>query len=205
MNLLGIVKLNLKLGEMDTTWSFYITREMSHPVLLGWDFVQGNNITIDGAKSEMHMGSSIVQFLLVWKILPRVISASLKETVVIPPRSEMMVAAKLEPVKNYGIVLEEFDGVLEAKDVFKNDTCILVARTAGIVSQGTAPVKLMNVGESEVTFQANTCFRSFYAVVSNDVKVARVGIYETVDSKIEARDVTRSQSCSRVKQVTTVC
>ena len=116
VNLLSRVKLNLKLDEMDTTWSFYITREMSNPVLLGWDFVQGNNITIDGPNSEMYMGSSIVQFLPVWKILPRVCSTSLKETVVIPPRSEMIGAAKLEPVTNHEI------GVLEVKDVFKNDT-----------------------------------------------------------------------------------
>ena len=81
----------------------------------------------------------------------------------------------------------------------------MVAKTAGTVSQGTAPVKLMNVGESEVTLQANTCLGSFYAAVSNDVKVARVDIYEFVDSKIEARDITRSPSCSRVKQVSTVC
>ena len=101
----------------------------------------------------MHMGSSIVQFLPVRKIILWVWSASLKETVV-----------------NYEIVPDRFDGVLETMDVFKNDTGILVARTAGTVSHGTALVKLMNVGESEVTLHANTCLGSFYAAVSNDVK-----------------------------------
>lgn len=185
VKLLGKIQLNLRLGEMDTSWSFYITREMSHPVLLGWDYIQGNNITINGAKSQMSIGPSTVSFLPIWKILPRVCCASLKETTVIPPRSEMIVAAKLEPVKNYEIVPDGYDGVLEAKEVFKNDAGILVARTAGTVMCGSAPAKLMNVGDSEVTLKADTCLGSFYAAVSNNVKVARVGIYEFVDNKVE--------------------
>ena len=51
----------------------------------------------------------------------------------------------------------------------------------------------MNVGESEVTLQASICLGSFNTAVSNDIKVTRIGIYEFVDSKIEARGVTRSQ------------
>ena len=205
VKLLGKVKVNLKLGETDTCWSFYITREMSHPVLLGWDFIVKNNTTINRAKAQMNIGSSTVSFLPMWKIMPRVCCASLKETTVIPPRSEMIVAARLEPVKNYEIVPDGFDGVLEAKEVFKNDAGILVARTAGTVSQGSAPAKLMNVGDSEVTLQANTCLGSFYAAVSKDVKVARVGIYEFIDDKREVGDSTGRGSSNKIKQVSAVC
>ena len=203
VKLLGKVRLNLRLGEMDTSWSFFVTREMPHPVLLGWDFIQGNNVTIDGSKSQMNIGTTTVKFLPIWKILPRVCGATLRETTVIPPRSEMVVAAKLEPVKNYEVVPDGFDGVLEAKEVFRNDAGIMVARTAGTVRRGTAPAKLMNVGDSEVTLQANTCLGSFYAAVSNTVKVARVGIYEFVDDPVESNqwptnEVTKKASVSAV-------
>ncbi|MEW8548469.1 MAG: reverse transcriptase domain-containing protein, partial [Candidatus Thiodiazotropha sp.] len=185
VQLLGCVTLNMRLGDVDTAWTFYVTREMSHPVLLGWDFIQGNDVTINGSKSEMTIGASTIQFLPLWRILPRVCSASLKESVVIPPRTEVMVAAKLEPVKNYEIVPDGYDGVLEAKDIFQNEEGVLVARTAGTVVQGTTPVKLMNVGESEVKLQANTSVGSFYAAVPTGAKVARVGIYEFVDCDLE--------------------
>ena len=65
---------------------------------------------------------------------------------------------------------------------------MLVARTAGTVVQGSTPVKLMNVGESEVKLSAGTCIGSFYAAVPNNAKVARVGIYEFVDCDINEDD-----------------
>ena len=65
---------------------------------------------------------------------------------------------------------------------------MLVARTAGTVVQGSTPVKLMNVGESEVKLSAGTCIGSFYAAVPNNAKVARVGIYEFVDCDINEGD-----------------
>ena len=70
---------------------------------------------------------------------------------------------------------------LKQMPFFLNEDDILVARTAGTVMQGTAPVKLMNVGESEVTLQANICLESFYAAVPNTAKVARVGINELIE------------------------
>ena len=66
----------------------------------------------------MTIGASKIQFLPLWKILPRVCSAALKEPVVIPPRTEVMVAAKLEPVKNYEIIPDGYEGVLEANAIF---------------------------------------------------------------------------------------
>lgn len=49
VHLLGRIKLNLKLGKVDTSWTFFVSSEMSRPVLLGWDFIQDNDITINGA------------------------------------------------------------------------------------------------------------------------------------------------------------
>ena len=184
VELLGLVELHIKLGSLERKWGFYVTREMSHPVLLGWDFIQANNITINGAKSEMLVGSSRVEFLPLWKVLPRVSTASLKESIVVPPRCEMTILAKLDPVRNYEVVPDGFDGVLESKDVFRSEDGIIIARTAGSVKQGMTPVRLMNVSESEVTMQANTILGSFYAATPKNMKVARVGFYEFVEDKV---------------------
>lgn len=65
--------------------------------------------------------------------------------------------------------------------------------------QGTAPVKLMNVGESEVTLQANICLESFYAAVPNTAKVARVGINELIEDNAGVQSTQTSQTPTKEK------
>ena len=153
------------------------------PILIGRDFIQVNNITNNRAKSEMQVGNSKVEFLPLWKVVPHVCTASLKENVTVSPRSEMTVLAKLEPVRNYEVVPDGFDGILEAKEIFRNDEVILIARTAGIVSQGTTPLRLMNASESEIEVRGKTILGSFYAAMPENVKSARVDFYEFVKER----------------------
>ena len=125
-----------------------------------------------------------MEFLPLWKVLPRVSTASLKESIVVPPRCEMTILAQLVPVRNYEVVPDGFDGVSESKDVFRSEDGIIIARIAGSVKQGMTPVRPMNVSESEVTMQANTILGSFYAATPKNMKVARVGFYEFVEDRV---------------------
>ena len=157
---------------------------MSHPVLISLDFILRNNVRINGAKSEMLIRKSIVEFLPLWKVVPRVCTASLKDDFC-PPRSEMTAIGKLEPARNYEVVPDPFDVVLEAREIFSNDEGLLIAHTAGTVRQGSTPVRIMNASESEVRLKGKSILGSLYAAMPESVKVARVGFYEFVEEKCD--------------------
>ena len=97
----------------------------------------------------------------------------------------MTAIAKLEPLRNYELVPDGFDMVLEAREIFSNDEGLLIAHTAGTVRQGITPVRIMNASESEVRLKGKSILGSFYAAMPENVKVARVGFYEFVEEKCD--------------------
>ncbi|MES9902836.1 MAG: reverse transcriptase domain-containing protein [Sedimenticola sp.] len=90
-------------------------------------------------------------------------------------------AARLEPDKAYELVPDGYSGVLEPGDVYRQDSGVLVGRTAGTVQNGLTLVRIVNVSGAPVEIHEDTPLGFFHAAVQQGVKVARVGVYELVD------------------------
>ena len=45
VKLKGTMNLDVKIGSLETTYTFYVTEQMSNPVILGWNFLQNQGLT----------------------------------------------------------------------------------------------------------------------------------------------------------------
>lgn len=146
-------------------------------------FHSGKRWIINGARSEMTIGSSTIQFLPLWKILSSGMFCIIKRVSYYSSENRNYGPAKLELVKNmksYLMVMRVFS---KQKISSKMKTVCWWQRQ----QEELCWVQHL-LSWSEVRLQANTCLGSFYAAVATDGKVAREGIYEFVDCNIKKGD-----------------
>lgn len=149
VQIMGVLELRVLLGDKEIFWPLYVTKEM-YPVLLGWDYIRANNIVIDSGKGEISIGGSTVTLLPIWRVFPRVCSATIKTNQTVPPRTKMMVAVRLEPLKSHEVVPDGYQGVMEPDGIFSSDEGLMIARSAGTVEKGCTWVQVMNITESPI-------------------------------------------------------
>ena len=125
VDLIGVLDINIRIGKQDIRFPFYVARNVTFPALLGWDFMQSTGMMINGQKGELLLRGEVIPLLPQWRAFPRVCSATMMETEVIPARTEIVVRASLEPARKADVVLDGFSGVLDPAGVFKNDDGLL--------------------------------------------------------------------------------
>lgn len=182
VHILGEIHLDIKMGNLERKVPFLVARNVAYPILLGWNFLKQNGILIDAKAGVMRLGKEQVPFLPKWRAFPRVCSARMKCTETIPARCERVIEAYLDPVNRNDVILDGYVGVLEPKDIFQNDQGLMIARTVGKTKNRVTMVKIMNVGNSPVDLHKDTSLGSFYAAAEQGERIARVGVYEIVQT-----------------------
>ena len=179
VELLGSLDIHFSLGSNNFEHSFVVARNISNPVLLGWNFIQSNGLVIDAERGEIRTGNIIIPLLPKWRVFPTVCSAVIKETTIIAPRQEMLIRAKLIPSRKSDVVPDDFEGVLEP-DKLSERKNLMIARSISKVENACTLVQVMNVTDVPVTIFEYTPLGTFYAAINQSEQIARIGVYEIV-------------------------
>ncbi len=88
-----------------------------------------------------------------------------------------------------------YSGILEPEDVYRQDSGLLVGRTACTVRNGFTLVRIVNVSEASIELHKDTPIGFFHAAVQQGVKVARVGVYELIEMAPAEKEQTKRAKC----------
>ncbi|MES9882105.1 MAG: reverse transcriptase domain-containing protein [Sedimenticola sp.] len=84
---------------------------------------------------------------------------------------------------------------MEPEDVYRQDSGLLVGRTACTVRNGFTLVRIVNVSEASIELHKDTPIGFFHAAVQQGVKVARVGVYELIEMAPAEKEQTKRAKC----------
>lgn len=160
----GCGRLQLKVGSFAVEHEIWVA-DIDVDALLGYDFLQRYNCTIDAGKGELTIRG--IQHDNIEKNFDgcRVVIA---KTVVIPQESEKMVAARIP-----GMAGVEVPAVVECNERFTERHGVMVAKILVDPSNELVPLRLMNPSNRPITLYEGTLVGECYSaeVIENNPSV----------------------------------
>ena len=178
VDLLGTLEVKVRIGREEVSHRVYVARNVSYPMLLGWDFVKATGLVVDPKSGVVKLGDSEVPFLQRWQVFPRVCSAVVKNDFEVPGRWAGAVPIRLVPGNATDVVPDGFTGVVEVRDEFDNGQGLLFARTVASVMCGGTAVQVCNVSDAPMLLKADTIVGDFHTVHN---VVGHVGVYQILE------------------------
>ena len=151
----GVINIEVKFGSLGLVYPFYVIEDLHHSLILGHDFMESHNVTLDIRGKKMILQDNIK----VCSLQTNTGYARTVKPVVLPANSEVDIQVKIARVNNTDEVL------LEPLSNLVNNN-IMGAKCLVKVNKGRAAIRLINPGDKCVHLKGNKVL----AVVSEVVK-----------------------------------
>ena len=160
---IGTVVASVHLGNKATQHQFFVARNITHPVILGWDFITNQNASISSASFNMP-GSTIPFIDRQQYQAPLKCKVSLVGHSHIPPMCEIHVQGKLASPQ-FDIIPRDYEGYFEPAT--QDHIPVIGARSLFKPQDGLILVRLINPSNETVDLPADTCLGQFFSVTGN--------------------------------------
>ena len=149
---LGKAVFDLEINGHSYTHEVWIV-DVELDAILGYDFLQKYNCTINAGDSSLSIGTVQVKNQHdqeIFNVTPSVCRVKITETVVIEAESEAVVPGKLIGTFEHAV------GIIEPKPQFSAKYELMVARSVIQTAKNNVPVRLLNPSSTPVTLNAGT-------------------------------------------------
>ena len=143
---LGLIEADVQVGSGPQVHHQFIIADIQVPAVLGYDFLMQHHGAVDVRNQELILGECHIECQLESR-LPSLFRINLLETVSIPPRSEVIVHAKVNNMD----CDETSELYVESLPALTEKTGILVAKSLVTPQNNRIPLRLMNVDNEKKT------------------------------------------------------
>ncbi|KAF5905694.1 Glyceraldehyde-3-phosphate dehydrogenase [Clarias magur] len=158
---LGTLPITIRLGTETFTHTVQVFRNITQPVILGWDFLLTHHAVVDLREGSLKVGNrTSVPLLCATETAPLSCSAVTLGPVLIPALSQMTVLAKVQPAVGVPDLEADYIGVLEPDP--PSYPGLLVARTLAPVQAGLTYVRVMNPTTAVLQLPCDTRLGDFH-------------------------------------------
>ena len=161
LDVVGRVNIPILLDTFSTNQSFIVVHKLTVDCLLGMDFLAKHGAVIDCVKNSLSLTSGSTYLQLYETIKPEIVAVvSVSETVQIPARSKVLVAAT---IKHPGMKAGQ-EGLVEPN--YKGQGRLLVARSLNTVNpRNEVSMQVISIGHETMTLYSGTTIASFSSSV----------------------------------------
>lgn len=175
---LGVVIVNVKFGTLGLSYPFYVVEDLHHSLILGHDFMEAHNVTLDIKGKKMLIQDQVK----VCSLRTNTGYARTVKPIKLPANSEIDIPVKIARVStNEEVLLEPFSRLANES--------ILGAKCLVRVNKGKSVMRLVNLSESDIYLRGNKVL----AVVS---QVEKANIFTLNDSEISHTNTTEQNHCT---------
>ena len=143
-SVLGAIEIDIKFGTLGLKYPFYIIEDLHHSVILGHDFMETHNVTLDIRGKKMHIQDNI-------KVCNLQTNTGYARTVkgtTLPANSEVDIQVKIARVNDNDEVL------IEPLSKLSNET-IMGARCLVRIKKGRAVIRMINPNNRDIHLKGN--------------------------------------------------
>ena len=159
LDVCGQAEVEMRIGGTRFEVNVIIVKDLSQECLLGSDFLKTNRATIDYQTMSLRFGR--VSISMHEKHGQSVCRVSVKESITVPARHEMIINGKLKSA-NRGFQMDHGQGMFEPAPKFVNKGEILVARVLARPEKKEVPIRIINLAMEDIVIYKNTNLGSFY-------------------------------------------
>lgn len=142
LDTLGSMSITFRLGPTCFQHTFYVLRESTQSMLLGFDFLAGNRALFDLGRGVLQLQNITVPLLCSAELIPECCNVSPAGVITIPPLSESLVPVGVSRSVGSGGSAANFEGYLEPN--IPETTGLVVAHTVARVQSGCSVVRVLN-------------------------------------------------------------
>lgn len=156
---LGTLPVTIMLGKEIFTHIVQVVRNITQPVILGWDFLFAHHAVLNIGEGQLKVGSNTtIPLLRATDVAPLSCHAVTLSPVVVPAMSQMTVLAKVQPTIGVTDLQTDYTGVLEpGPPSFQG---LLAAH----VEAGLTCVRVMNPTNADLQVPSDTRLGDFHAL-----------------------------------------
>lgn len=160
---LGTLPITIRLGNEMFTHIVQVVRNITQPVILGWDFLLSHRAVMNVGEGNLKVGNTTVPLLRATEVAPLSCHAVTLSPIVVPAMSQMTVLAKVQPTIGVTDLDTDYTGVLEpGPPSFQG--LLAALRTLAHVQAGLTYVTVMNPTNTELQVPSNTRLGDFHAL-----------------------------------------
>jgi hypothetical protein len=159
LDILGSLEVPLCMSVVQLQQNFCIARNITQPLILGWDFFVSNNVVLDIPNSKLQVHGMSVPLLHKEELIPIACKAVVATTVQIPANTEKQVLLRIS--NDHTLVSCDYTGVFEPE----NSLDFMFARTLAITEDGCIPVLVMNSTPDDMSLYTDTPVGQFYSTI----------------------------------------
>ena len=160
---IGTVAPSLHIGNKSTQHKFFVARNITHSVVLGWDFIHSHKASITPTSFDMP-GTTIPFVDRQQYQAPLKCKVALVGQAQIPPRCETHVQGRLSSPQ-FDIIPRDYDGYFEP--ALQDHIPVIGARSLFKPQDGLILVRLINPSDETVDLPADTCLGQFFSMTGN--------------------------------------
>ena len=166
---LGSLSMNVRLGSEMFTHTVQVVRNVTQPVIFGWDFLHAHFAVLDLKKGVLNVGNhASVPLLQATETAPLSCNAITMTPLLVPALSQMTVLAQVQPTLGVPDLNTDYTGVIEpGPPSFQG---LLAARTIAPVQAGYTYVRVMNPTTSDLQIPSDTKLGDCYPLGQNEDK-----------------------------------
>ena len=154
----GQTEVYFQIGGARFVTNALIVKDLSHECLLGSDFLRKNRATIDYESMTLRFGR--LNISMREKSSKSVCRVSVKESITVPARHEMIINGKLKSASR-GFQMDSEEGMFEPAPKFVNKGDVLVARVLAKPDKKEFPIRVINLSMEDVVIYKNTNMGTF--------------------------------------------
>ncbi len=141
----GKVVLDIKIAGLSSRQEFLVTEMLDVDFLLGLDFLESNDITIDYGRCTLRTRAGGTSKLFEKpRDVPKIKRIRCKETVVIPPNSVQIISGKIPRVDT------NYQGITDPCHDTMNASGVLIGPSIVYTDKSWLPVQCMNIKEEPI-------------------------------------------------------
>ncbi|XP_030845295.1 uncharacterized protein LOC115925484 [Strongylocentrotus purpuratus] len=160
---IGTIVPSLHLGNKATQHKFVVARNITHSVVLGWDFIDSQNACI--SPTSFNMPGNVIPFIDRQQYqAPLKCKVSLVGQARIPPSCETHVQGRLSSPQ-FDIIPRDYDGYFEP--TLQDHIPVIGARSLFKPQDGLILVRLINPSDEAVDLPADTCLGQFFSITGD--------------------------------------
>lgn len=160
---LGTLPITIRLGNEIFIHTVQVVRNITQPIILGWDFLLTHHAVVDLREGMFKVGNrTSVPLLCATETAPLSCNAVTLAPVVVPAMSQMTVLAKVQPAVGVPDYEADYTGILEPN--LSSYQGLLVARTLAPVQTGLTYVRIMNPTNADLQVPCDTRLGDFHPI-----------------------------------------
>jgi len=159
LDVLGSLDVSFCMSVVQVQQRFMVARDITHPLILGWDFFVANNVVLDVPNSKLQVHGMSVPMLNRNDLTPITSKVVIATNIQIPANSEKNILMKVSDDR--GMISSDYTGIFEPE----SESDLLFARTLSITSNGCFPVLVMNSTPNDISLYEDTPVGQFYSAI----------------------------------------